>query len=300
MNMQLLSVGVRTFGDLQAQILISIQQPVDVPYLTMNVDNSFQRKNRVFVGVGNQQRSRSNEGGDFGIIPPVCVNHEHAVAMTFDAAVHHMIAQRRSSSDRNSTANAFIKCGDPPAVGTATGPTCDTNSGRIHLRTSLKIIQRPNTVPRFDSRRRVAAGVPPPAIHLVGAMMNPLNLSQLQSINDQAVVPVTGKPASVIVIMSLIAVADAVLFDLSMTANIQNGRQWFISVLWPIEITCDVEPWHGLKVNSFDNEFRFFGHSLHHRLQRCFCRQRIQPKHIEQLLSQLRLGFIPFCCRLKL
>ena len=50
-NVKLLRIEVRAFGDLQSQVLARSVEPVDAAHLFMNADDSLQRKDRVFVGV---------------------------------------------------------------------------------------------------------------------------------------------------------------------------------------------------------------------------------------------------------
>ena len=50
-DMQLLRVLMRTLGDLQTEIITRFVKLIDVPHLAMNVDNAFQREDRVLVGV---------------------------------------------------------------------------------------------------------------------------------------------------------------------------------------------------------------------------------------------------------
>lgn len=53
MNVQFLSVLVRTFSNLQTEIFSSVQQFINVAYLAMNIDHPLQWKDRVLVRIGN-------------------------------------------------------------------------------------------------------------------------------------------------------------------------------------------------------------------------------------------------------
>ena len=72
-------------------------------------------------------------------------------------------------------------------------------------------------------------------------VMNPFDLAQLEGIDGEADIPIPREPATVMLVMDLIAKALAALFHPAVSTNVENRRQRFFDVLWHIEIRRDIE-----------------------------------------------------------
>src|SRR5207247_7261033 len=99
----------------------------------------------------------------------------------------------------------------------------DAESIRIDFRTSGQIVQRANAVPSFDTGGGVATRVPPPHIFAIGSVMDALDFTELERIEDQANISVAGEPRSVMLIGDFVPITDSVFYDRSMAAQIQDG-----------------------------------------------------------------------------
>ena len=109
-----LSIGVRAFGDLQSDVLFHAIKLVDRTYFGIDIDDTVQRKNRVFVGVRNQQRAWCDQCGDHRIIPAIGVDHVHAIAMALDTTIDDMILERCDTSHRDGGLHTFVQRSDVP------------------------------------------------------------------------------------------------------------------------------------------------------------------------------------------
>ena len=280
-NAKFLGVRMRPLSDLQTEVLSGSIQFVNAPRLPVNVNNSFEREDAVFVRVGNQKRPRCDKGCDLSEVPTVRVDHEHAVAMPLDRPVDDVIVEAGDSGDRNSHLDPLIDRGDPPRIRSATGTTGDSETFTINFRSALQIVQSSHAVPGFDARRRVAARIPPETIMRISSVVDSFDLAQLKRVDRQTDVAVASEPGSVVLIVSLVTVADAVLFDSPMAADVKDCRQLFAAgLLRSIKIARDVEPRARLKMQILDNEFVMLDCARDLGLQRRLLRQRVEAQHL--------------------
>src|SRR5690606_21778404 len=117
-----------------------------------------------------------------------------------------------------------IKGGDPPRIGSAAAASGHAEPLGVDLRAGLQVVESADAVPGFDAGGGVTPLVPPPHPLAVGAVVQSFDLAQLQRVDDQTDVAVPGKPDAVMLIRRLVAIADPVLFDAAMSADIQDGR----------------------------------------------------------------------------
>src|SRR5262249_2259840 len=148
--------------------------------------------------------------------------------------------------------DAFIGCGDPEGRGAATRDARDREALRIHFRSALEVIEGADPIPAFDSRGRIAPGLPPPTIVAVSAMVNPGDLAQLQRVDDQTHIPMGGKPHPVMLKGGLITVATFA----RMTADVKDGRKFGAcrGRGGQIEVACDVQMRAALEMQLLDAE----------------------------------------------
>ena len=294
---EFLGVLVRPFGDLQAELFGLAVEFVDATDLLVDTDDTVERKDAIFVGVGDQQRPWGEQCRDLGVVPAERVDLEHAVAVALDAAVDNVIGQVRDAGHRDGDPDPVIECADPPAVGTTAGPSRDPDPLAIDLLPRLQVIQGPDAVPGFDSGRRITAGIPPPLGVPVGAVVNPFDLTQLQSVDRQAGVAVAGEPAAVVLVVHLAAVADPVLLDLAVAANIEDRRQAALVFFWQVKVAGNIQPGARLKLNFLDREIRVIGPTGDDRFERCPGRPGREPEHFEKLFAILAPPGLPIVQR---
>ncbi len=78
--------------------------------------------------------------------------------------------------------------------------------------------------------------------------MDTLDLTELDGVNGQANVSVPGKPGSMVMIINLVSIADAVLLDPPVSANIKHRGKTLplLSPGWKVEVARDVKSGTGL------------------------------------------------------
>ena len=287
MHPQLLGVTVWTLGDLQSQLLALSVELIDAADLLVNANDPIEWENAVLVGVGDQQGAWCDQCGNLGVVPSIGVDLKHAVAVALDTAVDHVVGQVGDSGDRDSNADPFVQGSDPPTVSAPPGTARDSDSVSIDFRTRLQVIQCPDAVPRLDPRRRVTASVPPPVAIAVGAMVNSLDFSQLQCVDGQAGVPVSGEPATVVLVVCLAAVTDTVLFDVAVSADVENRGQTSMAGLGQVEIAGDIKAGPGLELEFLDHKVGVFHAAGDDRMERSFGRPWREAQHLEELFPVL-------------
>ena len=72
----------------------------------------------------------------------------------------------------------------------------------------------------LDAGWRVATAVPPPSTFAIGAVMDALDLPELDRVDREADVAVAGEPGAVMLVVRFVAVADPVDFHATMTADV--------------------------------------------------------------------------------
>src|SRR5437899_5748795 len=135
---------MRPFSNQQTEFVACPIKIINAAYLFVQSHHAIQREDRILVTVANEQRPGCNEGSDLGIIPAISVDAKHAIAMTFNGAVDDMIFEIGDPGDGASNFDALIQGGDPPRISAAATAAGDSESGFVHLRPGLEIIQRAN------------------------------------------------------------------------------------------------------------------------------------------------------------
>jgi hypothetical protein len=151
-------------------------------------------------------------------------------------------------------AATVVERGNCPAIRAAAGPSRDAEAVGIHFRTRAKIVERPDAVPGLDAGGRVTARVPPPHGFFVSAVVNAWDFAELQRIDDQADVTVLREPHAVMLVGDFVSVADAVLDDRSVAADVENRGRRLTQLFRQIKVRRDVQSWQRLEVEFLDNE----------------------------------------------
>src|SRR5207248_2615291 len=133
-----------------------------------------------------------------GEVPSISVDHEHAITMVFDAPVHDVVLQIGDAGHGDEAGRAVVDGGEPPGVRAAARAAGDADLLGVHLGAGFEVVERPHGVPGLDAGRRVAAGRPPPHAEPGGAVVQPLDLAELQRVQHEAAIPLAGEPGRVV------------------------------------------------------------------------------------------------------
>ena len=208
--------------------------------------------------------------------------------------VHVHALQVGDAGDGNGTGDALVGGRNPPRISPAPGPAGDADSFGIHLRSRLQVIDCPHRVPALHPRGRVAEALPPPLAQVVGAVVEPLDLPELQGVNHQAHITMLGQPGRMLLVVDLAAETHALLHHVAVPADIQHARGVFGRRLGDVQVAADIQPRPGLEVQFLHRELRRLDPAGDDRLQIGSRRQRPQSEHIEQLSLQFGPGGLPF------
>ena len=71
--------------------------------------------------------------------------------------------------------------------------------------------------------------------------MDPFNLSQLKCVDGEAGVTILCKPGAMMLVVGFVPVTDAIDIHLTVTADIENGRERTILFFRPVKVGSDVK-----------------------------------------------------------
>ena len=174
--------------------------------------------------------------------------------MAFDRAIDDVVLQIGDAGDRRGHLDTVVERGNRPAIRAAAGPSRDAEAVGIHFRPRAKIVDRPDAVPGLDAGGRVTSRVPPPHAFFVSAVVKALDFAELQRIDNQADVTVLCEPPSVMLVGDFVSVADAVLNDRSVAADVENRGRRLAQVFRQVKVPGDVEARHRLEMQFLDEE----------------------------------------------
>ena len=97
-------------------------------------------------------------------------------------------------------------------------------------------------------------------------MVKALDFAELQRIDDQADVTVLCEPPSVMLVRDFVSVADAVLNDRSVAADVENRGRRLAQVFRQVKVRGDVEARHRLEMQFLDEERIRFDLAGHDRI----------------------------------
>ena len=231
-----LEVHVRAFRNLEADVHLLAEERVEAADACVDLKDAFDGEDGVLVGVANEEGPWRDESGDAVKVPPVTVEHEHAVAMAFDAAVDNVVLKRGDACGGGCCRDALVQGCDPPGIGAAAAASGDADAGGVDLGPCFQVVEGADTVPSLDAGGRVTGCDPPPAAEVVGAVVFALDLAELERVENEAGVPVAGEPDPVVVVTGLVAKACAVLLHDGVPAHVKNGRERLLRALRKIQI----------------------------------------------------------------
>ena len=130
--------------------------------------------------------------------------------MAFDAPIHNVVLKVGDTGNRDSDFDTVIDCREPPTIPTATGDTGHADAVLVNFFAHLEIIQCAYAVPCLDAGRCIAATIPPPHFVPIRSVMDTLYLATMHCVNDQAHIAMPRKPGGVVLVGSLVTIADTV------------------------------------------------------------------------------------------
>ena len=86
------------------------------------------------------------------------------------------------------------------------------------------------------------------------AVVNPFDLAELQRVEHEADVSMPGEPDAVMLVVDLVAEADAVFLHRTMPAQVQDGRHGLVDLLREIEVGGDIQSGPRLEMQLFDKK----------------------------------------------
>ena len=285
-----LGILVRSLVDREADLVARAHGLVDLAGLLVDVDDAVEGENVVLVRVQDHERAWSDQGSDEWKIPPEGVDHEHAIAMPFNAPIGNVVLHRGDPRDRSGDLDALVERRDPEGVGPAAGASRDPEFRFVDLGTGLEVIEGADAVPRLDSGGGVAARVPPPAAELVGAVVFALDLAELEGVENETGVAVFRKPVAVVLVGRLVAVADPVDLHSAVTADVEDRRERTLLLHGTVEVGGDIETGFGLEDDFLHDHSVALDRAGDLGFQVRARREGLEPQHFKELATHFRLG----------
>src|SRR4051812_9996475 len=97
--------------------------------------------------------------------------------------------------------------------------------------------------------------------------MNALDLAELHGIDSQAGKAVAREPDAMVLVVGLVAEADAILLHVGVPASVEDRGHRLRGVAREIEVRSDVEAGERLEMDFLDDEIRLFDTFRDLRLQ---------------------------------
>jgi len=252
----------------------AFQSVVD-PFIGVNGEDG------VEVAIDEEEGAGSDESGDAGPGPLEGIVEKHAVAVTVDDAVTHVGGEVGHAADGDGEGDAFVGGGDPERGGSAATDAGDGDAGGVDVGAADEVIDGSDAVEAFDSGGGVTAGVPPPAVFAVGAVVDGGDLTQLESIQDEADIAVSGEPDTVGLVGGFVAGAALE----GVTADIEHGGEPLsgVGIGGAEEVGGDVEPGARLEVEILDQVTVALDGAGNRGVERSGLGQGVEAEHMEIL-----------------
>ena len=110
-------------------------------------------------------------------------------------------------------------------------------------------------------------------------------LTELDRVDGEADVAVSGKPSAMMLVVGFVAIIDAVNLHATVAANVEDRRRGGGEILGHVQVAGDVQAGAGLKVKVAHLELVVLHRAGDGGLQRGAFRQRIEPEHLVKLLA---------------
>ena len=127
----------------------------------------------------------------------------------------------------------------------------------------------------------------------ISAVVHAGQFTELNGVDRQADITVSGKPSAVVLIVGFVAVIDSVDLHPAVAANVKNGRRRAVHFFWHVKVAGDVEAGAGLIVKFVNLELVVLHHTGDFGLERSAFGEWIQPKHLMELPAVLGLFGVP-------
>ena len=128
----------------------------------------------------------------------------------------------------------------------------------------------------------------------VGAVVQALDLAELQRVEDEADVAVRREPGGVVLVRRLAAVGDAAFNHVAVPADVEDRRQRLpAAILREVEVRGDVQTRHRLEVQLLDDEPLALDGAGDDRLEVGLRGERIEAHHVEELPPQFGAFLLP-------
>jgi hypothetical protein len=116
-------------------------------------------------------------------------------------------------------------------------------------------------------------------------MVKPLDFAELEGVHNQAGITVAREPNAVMLVGDFVAIADSILDDGPVPAQIQDRRQGLVDFFGQVEVGRDVKAGQGLKVEVLDHKIFALDFPGDFGFQIAAWRQGIEAEHLEQLFA---------------
>ena len=263
-------------------------QRVEAGEFAMHAEHAVEGEDRVFVGVGEEERPRGEERGEFRVVPAIGVHHEHAVAVAFHDAVDHMVVEIGDAGDGDGDLDAVVERGGIPRVSAATGAAGHADFGGVDLRARLEVVEGADAVPSLDAGGGVAAGIPPELAEAARAVVHAFELAELNRVDRETHVTVAREPFAVVLVTGLVAEARLAVLHGGVTAGVENRGGAGGEIFRDVEIRGHVEARQRLEVEVLDGELGVLDATGEGGLEIGLLRARREAEHFKEFLANLR------------
>src|SRR5438874_1214564 len=100
------------------------------------------------------------------------------------------LSELANNIGRGAISAAIVGRRNPDRRGAASGNARDGDPLRVDVGPRHQVVDAADAVPALDASRRVAERLPPPALAVVGAVVDAGDLAELECVDDQADVAV--------------------------------------------------------------------------------------------------------------
>ena len=180
----------------QLRYLWNPERLVEVSNAVEHIAEGLRPPEDILGARGDQERARCDERAQVGRTPAVGVDPERAIAVAIHSAVAHQMLDAPRLADRNHHANTLVGGAQEPrdrAAAAQESPPCALDPRQCGWRGSPR--RACHSTPRCP--RALAPAIPVPASAVVGAVVHPLRLAELDWVEHEGNVAVLAEPTGV-------------------------------------------------------------------------------------------------------
>ncbi len=241
------------------------------------------RKRRVAPRADDFQRPRGDQGPHHRQVSQEGVVEVDAVAILVNGIESGVVLDRPGGANAGGDLQAFIHGRRVPGDGAAAGNARDGDPAAIDLRPGFQVIHGSDGVPGLGPGRSVPLGKPVPHFEVVRPVVNSGDLPELDRVDQQSDIAVSGKPDSMMLIVDLRTPRAR-----GVPAKVEHRWERPRRDLGQIEVTRDIQPGHALEDNLLDTVRPTVQLAGNAGLERRLRRHWIQAQHVQDLLPQAR------------